>query len=122
MAANEFRGDVSLTLGERTLTLRPTYEAMAQIETEMGMGLLALVRQFAHQDIGVLQLACVIHLAAKAGGSDIERVEVGALIIGSGFADAAKAATDLLTNAVTGGQKSGKKPRATRAKKSATRP
>lgn len=107
-AENQQRGEVAVVFskgreGERKVVLRPTYEAMAQIEAELGKGLLPLVRQFTAQQIGITEVVCVLFHGALAAGEKLERLQMGALVLAGNFAEASKGATDFLSNAITGG-------------------
>ena len=54
---NKARGEVTLSLGDRDWVLRPTFQALCEIESELGEGLIALVRRLAAGSVGVRDVA-----------------------------------------------------------------
>ncbi len=63
---NKARGEVTLSLGGRDWVLRPTFQALCEIESELGEGLIALVRRLAAGSVGVRDVAVIVHAGIKA--------------------------------------------------------
>ena len=63
---NKARGEITLTLGGRDWVLRPTFQALCEIESELGDGLIALVRRLAQGSVGVRDVAVIVHAGIKA--------------------------------------------------------
>jgi len=113
---NKARGEITLSLGGRDWVLRPTFQALCEIESELGEGLIALVRRLAQGSVGVRDVAVIVQAGIKAvekkppsydkvGEMVIDAGIVGLLgslgeFLGAAFSDSADAAAD---GADTGG-------------------
>ena len=82
---NEIRGEVECDLGTRKITLVPTYEAQAGIESDLGEGLIAASDRIFGGKYGIKEIFCVIKHGAKAGGTEIEDAELSELIAQRGL-------------------------------------
>jgi len=113
--ANPHRGEIEVELGGRTITLRPTFEALARIETETGLGIYALARalqaMFPGNVNGVqptVTMAQVVSVIAAgmsgAEGRKVSHIEAGALVLEAGLFQGAAVAFAFLARALTGGQ------------------
>jgi len=105
---NEQRGEVAITLAGKSFVLRPTYGALAEIESTLGCGIVALVRRLERGDFGVVDLAVIVTAGLKAAGEPATQDKVGEMIRQAGFAPVVKATAAFLENALTGGQEPGK--------------
>lgn len=99
--ANPHCGEVSLTLGGRSLTLRPSFAALVAIERDTGLGLLQLAYRLGCGAIE--QLPTIIREGARAAGETIETAAIEAAIEAEGTLPALHAASALLANALGGG-------------------
>lgn len=106
---NQHRGDVSLKLGETEYTLRPTFEALSEIERLTGMGLIPLVMKFRTLDFTLAQLKAIISEGIKASGAKVPG-ELGALILEETPTVLAPQLAVFLSNAISGGSKNGEAP------------
>lgn len=110
--ANEYRGEVSMKLGDLELTLRPSYEAIAEIENSLDR-IPELLFRFTQGNVGVVDLVTIIWVTARA----YDETQVGSLnslgeaVIRNGFnmlihrnGKPAKALQELLLNMITGGK------------------
>lgn len=61
---NSLRGEISLTLGKHTLTLRPTFDALAKIESATSLSLIALARKLAAGEATLAQLQAIVIASA----------------------------------------------------------
>lgn len=66
--SNPHRGEVEIRLGSRTWTMRPTHEAIVEIEEATGLGILGVYRLFLTRDIKYTEMAAVIACGLRAGG------------------------------------------------------
>ena len=86
--ANPHRGEVEVILAGKTHTLRPTFQALAEIENKTGMGLLDLGRNFAAGRFGGQDLTAVIWagLRGHVGVANApDYATVGDLVVDEGF-------------------------------------
>jgi hypothetical protein len=73
MPANPWRGEMELLLGDVSYILRPSFEALCNIETELNMGLIVLARKLAAQAITPYELSTIIWHCLKKE-TPVERV------------------------------------------------
>ncbi len=109
MTANAARGEIPVELAGQSLVLRPTFDALARIEGETGVGVYALTRRLEAALNGVAgelratDVAAVL-VAGSAGGNGRSRDEITTLIVEAGLVDAAAAAFSFLVRALAGGR------------------
>jgi hypothetical protein len=68
--ANKQRGELTVTLGEREFVMRPTFEAIANIEDKLGMSVPQLISRLSASDMKLTFIATIIWegiLAANGG-------------------------------------------------------
>ena len=100
---NKQRGDVAVTIGGQEYVLRPTYQALAEIEARTGVGLVALAGKFMNRDFGVVEAVAIIS-AGIAGSGEKPPKDLGDQIIGQGVLQLAGPILAFLTNGLTGDQ------------------
>ncbi len=100
MTPNPHRGEVSLTLGEREVILRPTFAALVAIERETGMGLMALGRKLAQGSIE--HVPAIIREIARASGDEIDRAVIEDQIMTNGVMSVLEPAAAALARAIGG--------------------
>lgn len=66
--ANEVRGEVSLSLEGVEYVLRPSYEAIMEVEDQTGKGILDLARDAQSGDLTLRQVSQVAAAFIRAGG------------------------------------------------------
>lgn len=104
--ANKFKGELEVSLGGKKLTLRPTFEALVEIEDKAGVGLSSILRNFSKAEWTLKQVAAVIygglsHLKDSRSGLHTYPFEVvGELIVAHGMKDYLQPAVMLLSKAV----------------------
>lgn len=99
--ANPIRGEVSLKLGAREVTLRPTFAALVAIERETGLGLVALVGKI--REGSIEHLPAVIREGARAADEQVTPDEIEGAVAAQGALSIIGAANRFLTVALTGG-------------------
>lgn len=102
--ANPHRGEVSLHLDGRDYTLRPSFHALAELESKTGLGIVALARKFQAGEFGIGEMAAVIW--SGLSGADAQPMlsydEVGEQIAKAGLAHFVPAAAEYLGYALGG--------------------
>lgn len=81
------RGDVHICLAGHNLVLRPTYEALTHIESEVGIGIVPLVSRFAAQNFSLKDLVAVVTHGLRGAGEPATADKVGDLITKTGILD-----------------------------------
>jgi hypothetical protein len=83
--ANKARGEMDLILGGERYTMRPSFEAIAEIEDLTGKGLLALAIKLGEGNGTTKEMAAVIYSGLKGAGSKLSFEEVGEKVIRAGI-------------------------------------
>lgn len=105
VALNPQRGDVAVRLGGKAYVMRPTFEALAEIEGITGRGIVDLLNRFSRKEFGAKDTAAVIFAAIKSGGEIGANYEaVGRMVVSDGLVNFIPAISAFLANAVTGGE------------------
>ena len=126
-AANGKRGEVSLTLDGKDYVLRPSFEAILEIEDATGKGLVEIVRAALQQRLTISEIGTVTAALMRAWGREVDDLgakaasadKVARLIFecDNGAAAVQAAIAQLLTIAAGGGvTASGEVKAATRKK------
>lgn len=68
---NPARGEAVVTLGGETFTLRPSFEALVEIETRAGCRIVPLALRLAKGDYGPADLEAVLLPCLKAAGGPV---------------------------------------------------
>lgn len=113
--ANAAAGEVEIRLAGRTYVLRPTFEAIVELERETGMGLIRLMSMFNAGDYGLSLLAATITAGLHGAGESAKPAAVAEMVFKTGIADPALvlSVTQFLLNAAQGGREpDGGKPEA----------
>lgn len=115
--ANARRGDVAVTIGGETWTLRITLGALAELEDALGAGDLgALAARLAEGRLKARDLVAILGAALRGGGREISDAEIAALPLEEGLEPLARAAMEALARAFgTAGEGAGANPPPARA-------
>ena len=103
--ANKARGETTVTLGGKQLVLRPTFEAVEQIQDRLGERLVPLISRLSRSDFGVRDIAVPIHEFARAGGSEMEYQDIGELVLAEGLKNVAPTIMTMITDILLGPEK-----------------
>ncbi|QQP93565.1 gene transfer agent family protein (plasmid) [Skermanella sp. TT6] len=104
---NPYRGEVVVELDGRSYVLRPSFQAMVQIEVAAGRGLVPLTRSLMSGEILVTDIVAVLQGAIDAGlpaGSKrMTRDEIGEAVFRAGVLGLVPAIVTFLTGCIAGG-------------------
>jgi hypothetical protein len=106
VTANPHRGEVAVRIGARDLVLRPTFEAMAEIEATLGQGLVPLTRRVVQRDFGARDVAAVLLAGANAAlrpGERLKPEDVQKAVADAGVLGFVGPIVAFLANCLTGG-------------------
>ena len=104
--ANKHRGEATITLGDNSYVLRPTFTALVEIEDRTGMGLIELAQTFFDQKVKVRDVVAVIFAGIKAGNNDWpDEDAVAQAVVAGGIANVIEPVGAFLADALAGGQK-----------------
>ena len=106
--ANPQRGDVAITLkvngADREFTMRPTFEAIAEVERATGRGLLAVARSAAAGELGLAEATAIVAAGLKAAGEPATREAVGPMVFETGLLNVLAPLVAFLQGAISGGR------------------
>lgn len=100
---NLYKGDVEFKAGDRTFVLRPTWEAIAEIEAMLGEGFFTTANRIqALAKFGLRDLAVIIHAGVKAAGSPLKFEDVGRLVADYGVVNAIGPVNEFIQSVMQG--------------------
>lgn len=106
---NPLRGEVAVELGDRSYTMRPTFQCLKRIEATTGRKIVEVMRDL--NGITVLSIVVAEAIRAGADGDPFAKAatpdKVGDLILEAGVLKIAGLAAAMLSDALLGGQKPG---------------
>lgn len=100
--ANDIRGEVEIEFGGKKRVLRPTFEAICEIETRAGEGIPALISRMKPGTLGFKHIAAIIY--GGLIGSDVTDYtfdQVGQIVKDDGFSRFIIPAAKFLVGAMT---------------------
>lgn len=99
---NSFVGEKELNLCGQSLLLRPSFEALVEIESK-SRPLTQIVSAFAKGDFKIMDVAAIIYCTSKAGGnSSISLSEIGEMVLADGLMKVAPIAFEVIANVLAG--------------------
>ena len=101
--ANKARGEVALRLGGETFVLRPTFEAVCEIEDAVGASLYEVGRRLEQAEITARDLVGFAHACVTRAGYPIDRERLGAMIVENGTHGVITALLEYCRNYAFGG-------------------
>ena len=106
MPANKARGEVDLTLGGDTYTIRPSFDRIANIEGQVG-GILPFLERLQTNRWTVTELVTVVQCMMRGQSDGPKPKEVPDLMLQAedGVISFVGPVAEFLTNCVTGGRK-----------------
>ena len=92
MTVDPKRGDIEIELlteaGQRRgFVLRPSFEAIVEIEEQTGRSIFALARRITKAEFGHHEVACLIGAGLKAAGETMSYDAVGEMMLRTGLVD-----------------------------------
>jgi hypothetical protein len=103
---NPERGEVTIMLDGRSWVLRPTWQAIAEIEAATDKPIMVLIREVSVARYRATELAAIVAAGLRgAGEKGVQLDKVGESIVRAGLAnpDLIRSVSDFLTNALNGG-------------------
>lgn len=82
-------------------------DALARIETATGLGILKVLQKLSDGELTTTEICAILLPVIRGGGNDIDLKDVQRAVWDAGLAEAMKAAGEVLTMALTGGQSEG---------------
>lgn len=102
MSANPHRAEVTVTLGDHgDYLLRPTFQALAQIEADLKEPIIPIAQRVAAFQVGVRDAAVIVHYAGRAAGGKLTLAQVGEAVLAAGLVNVALKCHEMLQLALT---------------------
>ncbi len=98
---NKQRGEVAVRLNGHEYTMRPTFEALVEIEERLGAGLVPIARRFVDAQFGVREVSGILAAGIRGGGEKVP-ANLGELIVRQGVLSFSDAIGTFLTGALQG--------------------
>tara|TARA_R100001510_G_scaffold55177_1_gene58751 strand:+ start:399 stop:746 length:348 start_codon:yes stop_codon:yes gene_type:complete len=98
---NPLKGQIEVTLGSKTYKARLTVDAIINIETAVGCGIIKLAQKMAEADIKITDLIAVLHAALRGGGNDLNEKDISKIIQDVGIVEATRCVAELVTQSLT---------------------
>lgn len=105
---NPQRGELKISLGEKTYNGRVTLDTLMRIESGLGMGLVKIAQKLQEGDLRVNELLSIITPIIRAGGNSVDQKEVGEVLWAAGLAEGMRVAGEIIAYALTAGGEPGK--------------
>jgi hypothetical protein len=100
---NSFVGEREITLCDNVLLMRPSFEALVEIESK-SRPLTQIITAFAKGDFKITDVAAIVFCTSKAGTKDfiLTFQEIGEMILAEGLMNVAPAAFEVISNVLSG--------------------
>lgn len=108
--ANRIRGEVTMVCGQRSFILRPSFQALLEIEEDLGAGLVEIARRIAERRYGIKDLLAIATAGARAVDPEVRREDVGQAIAEVGLQAASGPVLLFLSYALGGPEEKKKEP------------
>lgn len=93
---DDVRGEIRVDIDGVGYTLRPTFDALRQIETRTGRSVLVLIQEVISMRVHYAHLVVTLYELARASGAKLTEERIGAAIIGKGIKAYLKPLSDVL--------------------------
>jgi len=97
---NKYRGEFEIKLGEETFLLRPTYGALAYIESVLDIPVPSLIPLFAARGAKMTEIVVILTAGIRGGGVDTTTEEVFEKVRDSGFLKVISEVTEDKSNVI----------------------
>src|SRR6185369_347186 len=99
--ANPHRGEVKITLAGQEYTLRPTFDALAQIENDLGMGMAGVTARFFSRTHGFREIESIVRNGIIGAGGQPPK-DLRDLLVKDGITKISSPVIVFVSNAILG--------------------
>ena len=78
---NIHRGEITIKFSSQSLTLRPTFQALCEIESVLGQSLIKTILEFEQEQLRLVAIMAIIKAGVKAYDGTILTDEQGSMLI-----------------------------------------
>ncbi len=94
--SNPKRGELKITLGNKSYTGRITLDVVQRIEMGLDMGIIKLAQAASEGSLKTTEMIFILTPVIRAGGNDITEKDVGQALWGAGLAGGIKAIGEII--------------------------
>lgn len=97
---NPVRGEVEVVLDGKAHVLRPTFQAICELEQAVGCGIVALVRRLHDGDIRLHDVVAVLECGMRGAGESVPVGRIGESVLAQGIRSVMPAVVGFLQSAL----------------------
>ena len=98
---NPLKGEIDLKLGNKSYKARLTIDAIIQIETSVGCGIIKLAQKMSDGDIRLTDLITVLTMSLRGGANDVDEKKVSKIMQQVGIVEATRAVAELIAKSLS---------------------
>jgi len=98
---NPLKGEIDLKLGNESYKARLTIDAIIQIETSVGCGIIKLAQKMSDGDIRLTDLITVLTMSLRGGANDVDEKKVSKIVQQVGIVEATRAVAELIAKSLS---------------------
>ena len=101
---NKFRGELEVSLNQKTYKTRLSLDSIVRIETQLGKSILEVANDLMSSRVKMQEIITIMTLAIRGGGNNVTEKEIGQEIFAVGIVESFKIVGEILSNTITGGE------------------
>ena len=98
---NPLKGEVQISLGEKTYKARLTIDALVRIEEATNLGILKLATKIASAECKLSELIIILTSALRGGGNDLQEKDIKEIISDIGIVQASTEVARLIASSLS---------------------
>ena len=108
--ANQYKGEIKGSLGDKERTFRLTFESIVSIENRTGKSILDITNSFGNNNYSMRDVVIVMHEALKGAGGTFTQPTVGDMVMKTGLIKVAILCSEILMTVFVGDKKDEESP------------
>ena len=108
--ANQYKGEIKGSLGDKERTFRLTFESIVSIENRTGKSILDITNSFGNNNYSMRDVVIIMHEALKGAGGTFTQPTVGDMVMKTGLMKVAILCSEVLMTVFVGDKKDEESP------------
>jgi len=108
--ANQYKGEIKGSLGDKERTFRLTFESIVNIENRTGKSILDITNSMGNNNYSMKDIVIVMHEALQGAGGKFVQSAVGEMVIKDGLLKVAILCSEILMTLFVGDKKESDSP------------
>jgi hypothetical protein len=108
--ANQYKGEIKGSLGDKERTFRLTFESIVSIENRTGKSILDITNSFGNNNYSMRDVVIIMHEALKGAGGTFTQPAVGDMVMKTGLMKVAILCSEVLMTVFVGDKKDEESP------------